>query len=1138
MSALALLKTRRFAPLFVVQFGGAMNDNLYKTGMLSLITFGMGSATAGNAALLAAISGMVFILPYFLFSALAGQLADSYDKTRIARAVKLFEIFIMLLGLHAFAMDAPSILWMMLLLFMLGVHSTFFGPVKYSIMPQHLRDDELMHANALIEAGTFLAILLGVALGVLLAPIWAAGLALVIAIAGAAASLMMPPAPSRLQQPVIDLNLFNQTVDLVKTVVGDRTMLLSVIGISWIWALGAVIVGQMQDYTRLYLNGDQNAAILPMMTFSIGIGTGSIAIARLLKGKASPRYAPFAALLLSIFLLDFWFATGAFKMLATSGWVGPFAVLRSEGIWRILFDLFGMAACAGAFIVPLYTLLQQAAPEDQRSRIIAANNVFNAVAMLGFSALAALLLALGVSVLGVFLVLAAINLVFAFLVVGLFPDDVIKLLAKRLLHFLYRVEVEGLEHFDSVPGRAVVVSNHSSYLDGLLLMMFLPGKPSFAINTFIARAWWVKPFIPLFNAFPVDPTNPMATKAMIREVEQEKKLVIFPEGRLTTTGALMKVFEGPGMVADHARAPVIPVRIDGAHLTPFSKLRGKIRLRWFPKIRIIILPPRSFDLPEGLDARERRRRAGYQLSDLMSDMMFETTRADQSLFAALIDARSVHGARHVILEDADRQPRTMRDLLTGALAFAALLAKETKRGEKIGFLLPNASGSVVSFFALQAIGRVPAMLNHGAGVASLQAAVRAADLKIILTSRRFLAAANLGEMVAALEGQCRILYADDLRDRLKPWDKFKAMMALPVIEWLHHRHRIRPDDPAVVLFTSGSEGLPKGVVLSHRNLLANCSQLAARIDFNARDIVFNALPMFHSFGLTGGTLLPVLGGVKTIFYPSPLHYRIVPGLVYDTDATVLFGTDTFLQGYARTAHPYDFYSVRYVIAGAERVKAETRALYADKFGLRILEGYGVTETAPALALNTPMYFRAGTVGRLLPGIEHRIEPVEGISEGGRLLVKGPNVMRGYYFAAEPGVLKPLPEGWHDTGDIVRIDEDGFVTILGRARRFAKLGGEMVSLAAVEAVVEKLWPEHHHAVLAVSDARKGEALLLMTDFSPASADELMRFARAQGMSDLAIPKDIRILQAFPLLASGKADYVRLRQLADNQLPMGN
>ncbi len=373
-----------------------------------------------------------------------------------------------------------------------------------------------------------------------------------------------------------------------------------------------------------------------------------------------------------------------------------------------------------------------------------------------------------------------------------------------------------------------------------------------------------------------------------------------------------------------------------------------------------------------------------------------------------------------------------------------------------------------------------------------------------------------------------MVYLEDLRAEIGVDARLRAWVRS--FRGPRRANAARAHDPAVVLFTSGSEGTPKGVVLSHRNLLANRHQLAAVVDINRRDVVLNALPVFHSFGLTGGLLLPLLNGVRTFLYPSPLHYRTVPELAYGINATILFGTDTFLAGYARVADTYDFYSVRYVFAGAERVKADTRRVWFEKFGIRILEGYGATETAPALAVNTPMHFRAGTVGRLLPGITHRIEPVAGIDRGRAALRPGPNVMLGYLRAEAPGVLEPPDGGWYDTGDIVEIDADGFVTIKGRAKRFAKVAGEMVPLGAVEDLAARVWPAAIHAVVAAPDPKRGEQLVLVTEQKDASRAALSAAARESGLPEIFVPRAIVSVPAVPILGSGKIDYPAVARLA--------
>jgi acyl-[acyl-carrier-protein]-phospholipid O-acyltransferase/long-chain-fatty-acid--[acyl-carrier-protein] ligase len=436
---------------------------------------------------------------------------------------------------------------------------------------------------------------------------------------------------------------------------------------------------------------------------------------------------------------------------------------------------------------------------------------------------------------------------------------------------------------------------------------------------------------------------------------------------------------------------------------------------------------------------------------------------------------------------------------------------------------------VVATLALMSAGRVPAMINFTAGLNNILTACKAAQVTTIVTSRAFIEKGKLDALAAELAKQLRLVYLEDVRGTIGFADKMKGLLAAkkPLV-------KRQPDDPAVILFTSGSEGTPKGVVLSHRNILANAAQAAARIDFGRTDKVFNVLPVFHSFGLTVGMILPLVSGVRLYLYPSPLHYRTIPELVYGINATIMFGTDTFLNGYARAAHPYDFRSLRYILAGAEPVKESTRRTYMEKFGLRILEGYGVTETAPVLAINTPMFNRFGTVGRLMPGMTARLDPVPGVEEGGRLYVKGPNVMLGYLRAENPGVLEPPEEGWHDTGDIVTIDAQGFVTIKGRAKRFAKIGGEMISLAAVETLAAELWPDVPSAVAAAPDPRKGERLVLVTQKRDARRADFQAYAKQKGASELMIPAEVLVVDKVPMLGSGKLDYVGVANLVREHL----
>jgi len=1129
-----LFKTQRFAPLFVTQFLGAFNDNLFKNALILLFTYVVAAKVGLEPELLGTIAAGLFILPFFLFSAFAGQLADKMEKSRLIRRIKLLEIALMVLATVGFLLENSVML--LGVLFLMGTQSTFFGPLKYGILPDHLKEDELIGGNALIETGTFLAILIGTILGLIVrapfGPEIISGFLLLVAVAGYMAARNIPKAPSSAPDLKINWNFIGETFSMVREVKKHEVLYLAILGISWFWFVGATFLTLFPAYAQKTLGAQEEVVTLFLALFSIGIATGSLLCNRLLRGVVSARYVPLAAVGMAIFCVDLYYASAHITPQA-GGMTDIKAFLAMPASWRILGDMLGTAIAGGIYIVPLYATLQARSIASQRARVIAANNIINALFMVASALIIGALTSNGVTIPGMFLVTGIMSAVAAVLIVRILPQDLVQSIIRAILKTFYRVEVRGLSNYQKVSNKVVIIANHTSYLDGLLLGAFLPHQLTFAINTHIADKWWVKPAFALFDLLPLDPTNPMATKSLVREVKKGRRIVIFPEGRLTVTGALMKVYEGPGTIAHLANAPLLPIRIEGAQFTPFSRLKGVLRLRLFPKITLTIEEPSRFEAPDNLAGRARRQWLAEALYDRMSSLMFNTSNTNRTLFESVIDARRVHGGKQVVLEDVERSPMNYKRLILASFALGRRIKKHTRARENVGLMLPNTVGAVVTFFALQAYGRVPAMLNYSTGIKNLKAACTAADVKIILTSRRFIELGGLEDVATALEADHRLVYLEDIKKKVGLADKLFAFIARLAPEFWHHRlsRETTADEAGVVLFTSGSEGMPKGVVLSHKNLQSNRLQISARVDFSPADTVFNALPIFHSFGLTGGMLLPVLSGLKVFLYPSPLHYRIVPELVYDSNASIMFGTDTFLAGYARFAHAYDFYSMRYIFAGAEKLKRETRRLYANKFGVRIFEGYGTTETAPVLAVNTPMHIKQDTVGRLLPGIKHRLDAVAGIEKGGRLVVRGPNIMKGYLRFENPGVLEEPEGGWYDTGDIVEIDDEGFVRIMGRAKRFAKIAGEMVSLTAVETAAATLWVEAAHAVVAVADAKKGEQLVFLTTEKEADLSALRKFMRSEGMSELMAPKYLKPVDEIPVLGTGKTDYVTTQLLAD-------
>lgn len=508
---------------------------------------------------------------------------------------------------------------------------------------------------------------------------------------------------------------------------------------------------------------------------------------------------------------------------------------------------------------------------------------------------------------------------------------------------------------------------------------------------------------------------------------------------------------------------------------------------------------------------------------------FDARAGERSVFDALLDARDRYGAKKPILEDQERNPLSYTDLIRASFALGRRIAALTEKGEHVGVLLPSSSGAVVTYFALHAFGRVPTMLNFTSGLRNLRAACKTAKVKRVLTAHRFIEQAKLHDIVDALEGAtCEVTYLEDIRAKIGIEDKLYAAVAAMFPR--QFREETSPDDPGVILFTSGSYGAPKGVVLSQKNLVSNVSQVAAHIDLDPNWVMFNPLPVFHCFGLTGGALLPILCGMKAFQYPSPLHVKQIPGLVRDTKASVLFATDTFINQYARSAEPGDLSGLKFVVCGAEKVREETHDLIAERFGpIPLLEGYGATEAAPVIAVNKPLDNRRGTVGGLLPGIETKIEPVEGIKGGGKLYVRGPNIMSGYL--NENGDIEGPVDGWHDTGDVVSLTDDNWITIKGRVKRFAKIGGEMVSLTAAEDLATAVWPDGRHAVISMPDPKKGEKLVLVTDRTDASIAPLVAHAQEVGAPELAVPRKILKVTEVPVLGTGKTDYVAIQRIAE-------
>lgn len=691
---------------------------------------------------------------------------------------------------------------------------------------------------------------------------------------------------------------------------------------------------------------------------------------------------------------------------------------------------------------------------------------------------------------------------------------------KMILLLWFRPRIHGVNKID-LTKPSLIIPNHVSLLDAVLLSFCLPKKATFVVNTEIAKRFAF--FLRFRKHIAIDPLNPYSIRHMLRVIRKGETLVIFPEGRITTTGGLMKIYSGVGYLAMRTGATVYPIAINGLERSLFSYLQGKLRCSLFPAVTMTVGTPFTIDRDENRSMREQKASANDLILRTMQEELFHSRmKQNVNLFDEVLAAARLNGPKMEIAKDLT-SAINYRTLLIGSYLLGNKLQQPLRGRAAVGVFLPNSVGHLVTLLALFCVGKTPAILNFSLGIRSLLDCCETAHLDTILTSRAFIEKGKLEPIIAGLSPSVQIIYLEDLKASATAFDKLAALAAYVT------KRKAAPSTNELILFTSGSESKPKGVVLTHTNLYANIQQVTSMIDITSRDKFFNALPMFHSFGLTAGTLLPVIKGIPVYLYPSPLHYKAIAELVYDQNATILFGTSTFMAGYGRMAHPYNFYSLRYVFAGAEKLKDDVRKLWMDKFGVRIFEGYGATETAPILALNTPLANKPGTVGRLVPGMSYRLDPVAGIDEGGELLVKGPNVMKGYLIHGKGFV--PAGE-WYRTGDLVTADKEGFLRIQSRLKRFAKIGGEMVSLNLVEELAMQCFGHSDFAAITVNDQRKGERVLLFTTDETVQLNQLRAYLTEKQYSPLLIPGTMQVIKALPLLGSGKTDYVSLKQLAES------
>ena len=667
---------------------------------------------------------------------------------------------------------------------------------------------------------------------------------------------------------------------------------------------------------------------------------------------------------------------------------------------------------------------------------------------------------------------------------------------------------------------------HQSQVDPALMLTLLPDDTLHILDEASAASSWLEPYRALARTITFNAAHVFVSRRLVRHLRGKGRLAVYFPETVEPDAKTMRLYRAVSRIAIRAGADIVPVFVGRSRFLPSSRSsESEAPRRKFPKLVVASLDPIALEAMPGRGGRPPSS-AANALFDRVAEARVAAKGRPHTLFAAFSRAARGFGAERIIVEDADSGGLTYRQLMIAARLLGDRFASLSSGGEAVGLMLPNSVGLASAFIGLQSAACAAAMINWTAGPAGVTAAISMARIRTVVSSRAFVEKAQIGDVVQAIEAAgARILWLEDIRKSINWFEK-----AAGALLWRWAHSRAKPDATAVILFTSGSEGAPKGVLLSHQNILANVAQIEARIRFSPADTLMNVLPAFHSFGLTGGTILPLLSGVRLYLYPSPLHFKQIPEIASQVKPTIMFGTDTFLAAYARTADDGDFASLRLVVAGAEAVQAETRRVWRERFGAEIVEGYGLTEASPVVAVNSRSHSRDGTVGRILPSVRVRLEPVEGIETGGRLWISGPNVMRGYIAPGRPGDVAAPRDGWHDTGDIVAVDREGFVFIRGRAKRFAKIAGEMVSLGAVEALAQTAWPEERHVAVAVPDPKRGERVVLLTTNAAADRNALRAAAKKSGVAEIAVPDRIVTVEAIPLLGTGKVDHGAAKRIA--------
>ena len=1115
------LRQPGFFSFFSTQFLGAFNDNFLKM----VVSFVALNLAAGSADGYVELIAFLFILPSALFSGYAGHLADVYSKRAILVAVKVFEIVVMVLALGAFS--AGHIQPMLAAVFLMGLHAAFFSPAKYGILPEMLPEKELSRGNGLLEMSTFMAIILGTSLGGAIFKLWKDQLPLIgllmsaIAIAGYYTSLGIPRVPASGAAKLFRLNPFSEIFDGLRRLRADRPLWLTVLGISYFWFLGALVNINILSFGKELLGLDEFHIGLLATFLAVGIGAGSLAAGRLSGDHIELGLVPLGSILMGL-------------CLALVAWSAP-----SYRHTAVAFVLLGFAG--GLFAVPLNAFLQQRSGKEEKGQLIATNNFLNTIGIALAAGVHWLMQApLQLAPDTIILITGLCTIAGTFVVLYLLPDYVVRFIVWLLTHTLYRIRMVGEENLPVRRG-ALLVSNHVSFVDALLIGACLPDFVRFMLHRDYYDLKALNWFFRLMRSIPVSTNNRRdivgSLKRARNELDNGHVVCIFAEGAISRTGRLLPFKRGFEKIVEGTSVPIVPVHLDQLWGSVFSFKDGRFFWKWPKKFPYSVTV--SFGVPMAPTS------SVFQVRNAVLELESQAMEYRQSA-RELLHTKFVETAkrrwRSFCMADTTGVELTFGGTLIGGLLLASWVRRNCSTEAMVGVMLPASVGGALVNIAIQLAGKVPVNLNFTSGKEAMVSAVAQCKIKTIITSEVFLSKASLETM----DG---MVYVEAIRQSFTGGKKLATALKaflLPA-SWLNRRaaKQQRPNDLATIIFSSGSTGTPKGVMLSHHNILANVEAIGQVIQFTPRDRIMGILPLFHSFGFTASLWLPLLAGFGAVYHPNPTDAKTIGETVQKYQATLLISTPTFFVSYWRRCSKEQFASLRYLIAGAEKLREQITKGYQEKFGLTILEGYGCTELAPVVSVNTPdvvdgkdkqIGHKPGTVGHPIPGVAAKVidpdtgQPL-GAGQEGLLLIKGPNVMLGY-LNQENLTDQVLRRGWYITGDIASIDEDGFIRITDRLSRFSKIGGEMVPHGKIEETINQVLGSAAAVVMAVPDPQRGEKLVAFYSQNGISQNELWSKLNQTDLPKLWIPKrdNLYFLDAIPLLGSGKADLKKLKAMA--------